>query len=171
MLVQKSFHLVGAHEGKTIVLNQFHFVEGQFVWEGPASPDGENIERYLAQWGAFTGETLEAKRAEVALAIENGERPTPTVDPIAEADKDNVNVMRDPLDVPEVAEEPVVTDNGGETEKPETITEALSLLDPATDTDWTGQGLPSVDAVAALLGVKVTRKEIEEAAPGFKRPA
>lgn len=171
MLVQKIFELVGAHAGKTIVLNQFHFVEGQFVWEGPASPDGENIERYLAQWGAFTGETLEAKRLEVAAAIEAGERPTPTVDPVAEADKDNANVMRDPLEVdPLVTEEPV-TDNGGETEKPETIAEALSLLDPAVDTDWTGQGLPSVDAVAALLGVKVTRKEIEEAAPGFKRQA
>lgn len=50
------------------------------------------------------------------------------------------------------------------------IREALAGLNPASDEDWTEDGLPVIIAVATLLGDnKLTRQEITEAAPGFSR--
>lgn len=51
----------------------------------------------------------------------------------------------------------------------DTIKSAVELLDPANDEHWTAAGLPSVDAVTGLVGQKVTRAEIEAAAPAFDR--
>lgn len=49
------------------------------------------------------------------------------------------------------------------------IRDALSALSPELDADWTGQGLPAMEAVCAKLGATVTRREVEAAAPGFCR--
>lgn len=51
------------------------------------------------------------------------------------------------------------------------IKSAVALLDKGTTAHWTTTGLPAVDAVAELTGKTVTRKAIDEAAPGAKRPA
>lgn len=51
----------------------------------------------------------------------------------------------------------------------EKIRDALSALDPNNAEHWTGQGLPSMAVVCHLLGETVTRKQVEEAAPGFCR--
>jgi hypothetical protein len=54
-----------------------------------------------------------------------------------------------------------------------TIREALAALDPADASDWTGTGLPSMDAIRSLAGPEVTRAQVDAAAPGFcrKHPA
>ena len=49
------------------------------------------------------------------------------------------------------------------------IVETLELLDHADDAHWTEQGLPNVKVVAETSGLEVTRKEVTEAAPDFKR--
>ena len=49
------------------------------------------------------------------------------------------------------------------------IKEALSQLDALDDDVWTGDGAPKLDAVAELVGKKVTRKQVIEAAPQFTR--
>jgi len=49
------------------------------------------------------------------------------------------------------------------------IKEALGQLDTLEDANWTADGAPAVDAVSALMGTKVTRAEITEAAPKFSR--
>jgi hypothetical protein len=46
---------------------------------------------------------------------------------------------------------------------------AVRSLDPEDDKQWTGTGLPAVEAVKAVLGSEVTRKQIEDAAPDFTR--
>ena len=51
------------------------------------------------------------------------------------------------------------------------ISAAIELLDPANDEHWTNAGLPSVEAVTELVGTKVSRAEINAAAPAFMRPA
>lgn len=51
------------------------------------------------------------------------------------------------------------------------IVEALAQLDVNKDEDWTEDGLPSVDAVAALVEDEVTRAQIVDAAPEFNRQA
>jgi hypothetical protein len=49
------------------------------------------------------------------------------------------------------------------------IKEALSQLDTLDDNLWTQDGSPKIEAVSDLVGNKVTRAEILEAAPKFSR--
>lgn len=52
-----------------------------------------------------------------------------------------------------------------------TIKTAVEMLDPANDDHWTQAGQPKVETVQAIASLEnVTRKEIEDAAPGFARP-
>jgi len=48
---------------------------------------------------------------------------------------------------------------------------AVGMLDASVATHWTTTGLPAVDAVSEIVGKPVTRKAIEEATPGVKRPS
>lgn len=50
-----------------------------------------------------------------------------------------------------------------------TIKAALATLDPFDDDHWTADGAPTIAAVSAAFGDKVTRKEITEADPLFTR--
>lgn len=49
------------------------------------------------------------------------------------------------------------------------IIQALGQMDHDDPTQWTGDGLPKVDVVIAISGTRVTREEIDNAIPGFKR--
>lgn len=49
------------------------------------------------------------------------------------------------------------------------IKAALAKLDPANDEHWTTDGLPRLDAIEALVGSAVARKDITNAAPEFTR--
>lgn len=51
------------------------------------------------------------------------------------------------------------------------IHHALAQLDVGDDAHWTSDGSPRLDAVASILGHKVTRQELVDAAPGFHRDA
>lgn len=49
------------------------------------------------------------------------------------------------------------------------IREALGQLDTMEDKDWTAEGQPAVERVSELMGEKVTRQQITNAAPHFTR--
>jgi len=49
------------------------------------------------------------------------------------------------------------------------IKEALAQLDTMEDDQWTADGAPATSAVSEILGRKVTRAEITDAAPKFSR--
>lgn len=49
------------------------------------------------------------------------------------------------------------------------IREALSQLDSMNDDHWTGDNVPRLDVLSELVGRKVTRKEVFDAAPKFSR--
>ena len=50
------------------------------------------------------------------------------------------------------------------------IVEALSKLDASNDNHWTQDGLPRIDTLKFLSGgLDITREDVEEASPGFKR--
>lgn len=51
----------------------------------------------------------------------------------------------------------------------ERIIEALGKLDHQDPTLWTSKGEPKADVVSTLVGDRVTREEIEDALPSFKR--
>lgn len=50
------------------------------------------------------------------------------------------------------------------------VAAAVAQLDPENDDHWTQNGEPKVDAVEAIVGGKVSRADIEAAAPDAKRP-
>ena len=55
---------------------------------------------------------------------------------------------------------------------PDAVKAALDLLDPANDDDGTGGGKPAIDQMRQLTGsTSLSRAEIEEMFPDFKRPA
>lgn len=58
---------------------------------------------------------------------------------------------------------------GGEPADDGKVSDALALLDPASDDDWTKAGLPSVESVASLAGGRVTREQIARLAPDLTR--
>ena len=49
------------------------------------------------------------------------------------------------------------------------IKEALAQLDGIDDSHWTADGAPAVEAVSEIVGQKVTRAQITDAAPKFSR--
>jgi uncharacterized protein YpuA (DUF1002 family) len=51
------------------------------------------------------------------------------------------------------------------------ILEALELLDHADDEQWTTAGKPKVEAVEAILGYDIGRKDIDRVAHDFVRIA
>ncbi|MEC9067817.1 MAG: hypothetical protein VX569_11120 [Pseudomonadota bacterium] len=73
-------------------------------------------------------------------------------------------------EVEEVDAEARARDRGYDTPAKDDIASAIALLDPTNDDHWTVAGLPEVAAVKDALGVSVTRKQIEEAAPEARRP-
>lgn len=170
MLVQSNFTLIGALEGRSItVAERVKFVDGVFQFVGTAD-ETENLSRYLAMYSAYPeGSVLDAARDALAASGAAGEVPTPVEVHTKTVDQ---GPQPDPLEIRQAGKD--AADKEQQDAKgpaAETLAEALSLLKKDLNAHWTGQGLPSVDAVAALLGRAVTRKEIEEAAPGFKRPA
>lgn len=52
----------------------------------------------------------------------------------------------------------------------ETVREGLAKLDPKNDEHWTAQGLPRMDALAAI-GLNIERRLLNELVPGFNRAA
>lgn len=50
------------------------------------------------------------------------------------------------------------------------IMQKLLELDPKNDTHWTDKGLPSVEVLSTMIGVRVSRQRITQAAPRFVRP-
>ena len=51
----------------------------------------------------------------------------------------------------------------------EQIIKALGQLEQANNKHWTNAGLPNVKAVEDILGQDITRADINNAAPDFKR--
>ncbi len=49
------------------------------------------------------------------------------------------------------------------------LLEALDKLDPGLEDHWTQAGLPKLEVLQNFIGEVVTREDIEEASPGFKR--
>jgi len=157
------FHLVGPYAGKTVTLGatkkemgrQFEFVDGVYTFSG-SDKEALSIGNYLKRcYQAYPeGPLLEAAKKAAAgdepAAPAKQKHTQKPVEPTLPADPD-----------------PLADDN----DKPETVAEALNMLDPEDDSHWTSRKLPQVDEVEKLMGRSVTRAEIEEAAPDFDRDA
>ncbi len=49
------------------------------------------------------------------------------------------------------------------------IKKALLGMDPADDKIWTNTGLPAMKVVEKLIGQNITREQVEDAFPNFRR--
>jgi hypothetical protein len=189
------FILTGVYAGKSMKINHVDFVNGEAVVKGDLAKMGGLI-TYLSTFNAFPlgsdelNAALERDRKNKGEADGSGEvldgagespsgvqpnEPTPGStgsDGSDGASDDGAGDVPEGDGIPEGS----VADTGAANvaSDPETlkIIDAIKSLDPAKDDFWTGQGLPTVDAVAQASGVaNVTRKKISEAIPNFNREA
>lgn len=140
------FELAGAEAGKTVNKGGFQFTDGVYTHE---SKD-QTVE----------GLTIFLERSYYAFPAGS------------QALKDaNERYEREQASGKTEAGDTAVADNSAAEQPSETVKEAVSSLDHEDDKHWTEAGLPSADAVSDLAGEKVTRKQIEAAAPGYNRAA
>lgn len=76
-----------------------------------------------------------------------------------------------PTPIPEVVAEPASPAVRVEQGTLVSLPEAIGLLDPNNDDHWTATNIPALDHLALLTGAKVSRLEVNQAAPGYNRAA
>lgn len=172
----------GAYAGKTVSLAGYKFVNGELPITGNIAAV-EGVIKYL---GTCYQAELEATPEE----LQNGEcniqtdaQPgsaakipgVPGPDGKEPAEASSGVVRRD--DNPARGSKGILADGDGHKDagihpQESQILRALKLLDPSNNEHWTKDGKPSCDAVAALMNSgNVTRAQIEDALPGFRRKA
>lgn len=163
-----NYHLVGPHEGKTITLGGHRFVDGVFEY-GPNADGVAPSQEEATRKGRFLAKSyqayLEGPELNAARARANGDKDAPALEPRLDVAnrEDEEQANREPSGA------------GGEAAKAATqrkgaVRTALTKLDATKDEHWTGQGLPSVEAVRELSGNKdVSRQDIGELAPNLNR--
>lgn len=142
------YELAGVNAGKTVNLGGFQFVDGVYSHESE-DQTVEGLTIYLERsFYAFPAGSQALKDAQERYEREQ---------------KSGLTEVAEPADPADAAGE------GGEASS--SVKEAVDALDPEDDSHWTAQGLPSTEAVTDLAGEKVTRGQIEAAAPGYNRAA
>lgn len=189
-IITRRLTLVGAHEGKTIVLKagtkEYEFTDGHMEVTGP-SGDVDNLTKYLQRcYQAFPDpsreldeararnkEEADADEADADEAAQGDEHPGGTDDaeggagaePAQQPEPDNGGGAAEPE-----AGEAGAGDADGDGQSP--IVAALNRLDPADDEHWTADGKPKMAALEVLMGrADITRAQVDAAAPGFNREA
>lgn len=172
----------GAYAGKTITLAGYKFVNGELPITGSIAAV-EGVIRYLglcyqAELEATPEELQDGERdiqtdAQPGSAAEISSKPGPDGKKLAEVP---AGIVRG-NDNPARGAERVLADGNGHQDagihpQESQILRALRLLDSANSEHWTKDGKPSCDAVATLMNSgNVTRAQIENALPGFRRKA
>ena len=73
-------------------------------------------------------------------------------------------------EAPAAPKTPAVEDKSKDAvQRKQVILDTLELLDHKDDSHWTADGLPAVKIVSETAGIDLTRAEITEASPDFKR--
>jgi hypothetical protein len=147
--------------GRAVIIGEEPKPDAAFV---VAEDDGTEEGRLRNQIGkqALAMVKQETERLEGSLRAANSRAEK------AEGDLQHANEQIEALNLK--VRELEKPNQGGEATADE-IKTAVAMLDANTATHWTTTGLPAVDAVAEIVGKTVTRKAIEEAAPGAKRPS
>lgn len=73
-------------------------------------------------------------------------------------------------EAPAATKTPAVEDKSKDAvQRKQVILDTLELLDHKDDSHWTAEGLPNMNVVCETAGIQVTRAELTETAPDFKR--
>jgi hypothetical protein len=176
--------LTGHFKGQTIVLNGHKFVDGTLELKGDMDKM-QGLINYFRSYNAYLAGSDELAKAEARdkenangknSNLENGGRKNSGR---VQSDKpgSKVEASGSGNDGDEVgAGDGLVPEGDGVPEGREgdpqvlKIIDAVKSLDPDADEFWTDAGLPKVSAIEKAAGlVGVTRKEIENAMPGYNR--
>ena len=147
MSIVHKYALAGVRAGQTINLGGFQFTDGVYTHDS-ADQTVEHLTVYLERsFYAFPAGSQALTDAQ------------------ARYEREQASGLGETSDATPV-------DTAASTEQPsETVKEAIGSLNHEDDSHWTGAGLPDVSAVGDLAGEKVTRGQIEAAAPGYNRAA
>lgn len=158
----QKFQLVGPHAGRTMHINGHEFIEGDYVYHGSELQIGQLVQLF-SFYGAYPDYGVADAEANYRAALAELEAaglpvpaphsPTPT------------NAI--PPLVPPVGSTDATGSNNDDM-KP-TLAEAIGKLDPDNEGHWTSNNLPAIDALEALTGGKVSRKDVEAVAEDFTR--
>ena len=180
--------LVGPRAGQTIALNGLNFINGVAnvmptgdpapffnYWASyyNAHPFGSDAyDEAVAQWKAFQESIQKEGENESDVSEEMDDSDDNTLRtklvPQREADEDDADGDGEDDDEAD-SEEGSDDDDEGNGQRDE-ILAAFTLLDKDNDDHWTEEGLPLVDVIAELTGIKnIKRADIEAAQPGFRR--
>lgn len=184
VVVRKYIVLRNALEGHTGVLNGVRFEDGVHVYVGDEK-GLEGLSRYC--YRCWQAEVLDTDprgsdgQREVSPAAEErapGEVPAGVSSGRGESADGASEHGQGDAGAEAAAAEHLPTGQDGEgSSEPEAqvdrrLVAAIDGLDPANDEHWTASGKPAMAAVEALYGsAAVTRKDVEEARPGYDREA
>ncbi|UIS24756.1 hypothetical protein P9A53_gp23 [Xanthomonas phage vB_Xar_IVIA-DoCa6] len=191
------FVLVGPHAGKTMNVNGHQFEDGEFTFVG-GDAQAAVLARVFEFYGALPADKAELVRLK-GREREPGRGRKELDQAIAGLPGDHtdpdyvVNSMRnhwgdlftagDELMVREVVVKPegdktdATVGDQTNTQTPEppkapimpSLAEAIGLLDPSDDQDWTSNNLPNLERLEALTGKKPSRADVEAIADGYTR--
>jgi len=167
--------LTGGRKGFTGVMSGFKFMDGRTTLEGPLN-QVEKLTHWMAvMWQAYPegSKELEALNGKSTHPTGTVEQPPAEVQRGMESGGEGAAQAEAPLSPgPDRADADgpagVVPEGDGSGHAGQ-LKEALMMLDSTDDSHWTGQGLPSVEAVSKILGRKTTRAEIQAVAPDLTR--
>lgn len=172
--------LTGARAGSTCLLHKWQFNSGRLTLRGDEkSVEGTQLYlgRVFAAYPEGSDELLAAQRRDhgnPALAPRQRQSADPVSGAVQSEQRGPAPV---PADIGNGSVEgaagqagSVPPGDGHEDARAARIRAAVTQLDPAKDEHWTADGLPRVDAVAALSGEQsVNRRDVERYAPDVVR--
>lgn len=182
--------LTGPLAGKTVRLGHHQFINGEMVLPGDARAQ-EGAIRYLGRcYQAFPAGSAELKATQKDkddgiqrnASQAAGQGHAARVSGGADGSSGSVSapgaVQRgaDDSDGSAAGSSVVVPGGSGHEDSGllsgtvEAIKKAVLSLDPADDTVWTDEGLPSIEAISKIVGKHdIARKDIDAATEGFNR--
>ena len=142
------------------------FIDGQFLFRGNEEQVA-TLTRIFSFYGVVPAGTDGKPAGEPQADLESA-KPGP-----AEGSSSGTGTTDEAGDLNEdgTVKEPVLSDDAalaaalGEL----SLGEAISKLDPDNEDHWTSNNLPSLEALAALVGKKVSRDEVTALADGYTR--
>lgn len=180
------FVLVGPHVGKTLNVNGHPFVDGEYIFQGPAHQI-ESLAKIFKRYAALPIEQAQAYQIEYikvngsdegkakVAQFEQSQELSKVLDLKPEGDdtgdkgSDVLGSQAPASDASTGAGLQAHDPNPPQDPQKPTLAEAIGLLDPEVEAHWTSNNLPSLDILSEQVGKKVGRADVDAVAEGYTR--
>lgn len=177
--------LTEGRAGQTVILGNYQFVDGYTIVRADEASIG-GLVKYLGRCYKAYPENSEALKTQ--QKIDHGRKIGGESNVQKSLEQGSPEKVSGDVLTRDGGSEKVSSDNGGGTapntggdprirttgdgHKNSGIAEAIGKLDPKNDEHWTANRRPRIDALVAMTGTPdITRAQIDNAVPGFLRPA